>query len=82
MDKNNHSYELSNGKTYKYYELMRVQTSEAPNIIQTRARSKAPTFEQLKTRNTIRRRLNKDGIDTTNIILSKRSRKATDKFSY
>ena len=73
---------LNNDKSYKYYELIRVPNSETPNIIQTRARSKAPTFEQLKTRNTIKRKLNKEGIDTTNIVTDKRERKPTDRLHY
>ena len=82
VDKLIHSYTLDNNKSYKYYELMFVSDSQKPNIIKTRTKTNEPTKEQLRKTNSIKRKLTKEGIDTSNIIIEKRERKPTDRFKF
>ena len=81
VDKLIHSYTLDNGKVFKYYQLMRVATTENPKIINTREKSKIQTFEQLTRDNRIKRNLVKQGIDLSNIIPERQLRKRTDRFT-
>ena len=69
-----HSYILDNGESYKYYALQKVNESQEPKIIQTRQKSNESTLKDIRKQNTIKRRLNKEGIDLSNIIHEKRKR--------
>ena len=69
-----HSYTLDNGESYKYYDLQKVNESQTPKIIQTRQKSNEATLKDIRNQNTIKRRLNKEGIDLSNIIHEKRKR--------
>ena len=72
-----HSYILDNGESYKYYDLQKVNESQAPKIIQTRQKSNEATLKDIRKQNTIKRRLNKEGIDLNNIIHEKRKRNSS-----
>ena len=76
-NKNVHSYKLDNGSTYKYYELQKIKNNEDLNKI-----SKLPTREDLRKKNTIKRKLKRENIDLTNILTQKRERKKVDKLGY
>ena len=71
-----HTYTLDNGNMYKYYELQKVDNVHTiPNT------NIEPTREQLKKKNTIKRKLNNEGIDQQ-VINEKRARTSTDRFHY
>ena len=80
VDQTPHSYILDDGKTYKAYDIQLVKESIEPKTIQTRAKTKQPTVEQMRKANTIKRRLIKEGVDVGNIIRDKRERKPTDRY--
>ena len=71
-----HMYTLDNGKGYKYYELQKVIT---PEIYKKETRQKEPEREELRKKNTIKRRLKKEGIQLSRIIKEKRIRKPMDR---
>ena len=77
ISKNQHSYVLDNDKTYKYYELQLVKDVQGLKTPVT-----GPSREQMKKVITVKRKLTKEGIDKSNIVISKRPRKQTDKFHF
>lgn len=63
ISKNKHSYVLDNGKTYKYYELQKV------NNVQKNERSVTePTREQMRKVRTGERRFRREGLDKNMIL--------------
>ena len=70
-----HSYILENGKSYKYYELQKVN-----EVRKIDKQIQQPTKEQMKQQRTKERRTKKEGINLSNIIEGKRQRIQTDKF--
>jgi hypothetical protein len=72
-----HTYTLDNGKIMKYYELQKITKLE-----KLEKPTKEPTIEELKKQKTIKRRLNKDGIDLSNIVKKSRKRLPTDRLHY
>jgi len=85
INKKPHSYEISNQKWYKYYELIRVDAAQTHRIIETRAKTNIPSKPELKKEITNKRRLNKEKIInqiTPAMLKEKRTRKKTDKFHY
>lgn len=72
--KNEHSYILDNGKSYKYYELQLVKNSQELDkpIVE-------PTREQLMKQNRVKRRFRQTGLDTADIVSGKRERKVVDR---
>ena len=75
--KNEHSYTLENGKTFKFYELQ-----PADEVQKLQIESTQPTREQLRKEITVRRKQTKEGIDKSNIVTIRRARKQTDKFHF
>ena len=63
-------------ESYKYYELQKVIT---PDIYKKETRQKEPQREELRKKNTIKRRLKKEGIQLSRIIKEKRIRKPTER---
>jgi len=61
--KNKHSYVLDNGKTYKYYELQKINDIQRIDREQTE-----PTREQLRKQRTSERRFRLEGLDKRMII--------------
>jgi len=83
VSKTEHSYVLSNGKSYKPYQLQLISdVFDAGLSTRTRAHQQIPTREQLKKEKNVIRKQKKEGLDQTNIVTNKRSRKQTDKFHY
>lgn len=78
-DKKTHSYKLSDGKWYRYWQLQKINESEAVKKI---GRPTKHTTQSLKRTNTIKRRLRKEDVDVKNIVKTKRTRQTTDRFSY
>ena len=70
-----HSYILNNGKSYKYYELQKVN-----QVNQLQKQTQETTREQMKEQRTKQRRFKKSGLDKENILTSKRQRIPTDRF--
>ena len=70
VDKKDHSYNLDNGKWYRYYQLQKVEgTENIPKV----GRPTKHTMETLKKTNTIKRRLNKEDV-SLKILLKRRER--------
>ena len=82
INKTQHSYQLSNDKWFKYYELSLAENPQTINIIQTRAKTNLPTKEELKKAATTKRRLNKEQITPHKMLTEKRVRIPTNKFHY
>ena len=80
VQRNSHSYVLSNGKSYMFYELQPVESVNKVNVIQTRSKSNQPSFEDMRKERTTRRRLNKEGVSLSNITNQKRQRTQTDRY--
>ena len=62
---------------YIYYNLKKVNDSQAPKIIKTRQKSNEVKLKDIRKQNTIKRRLNKEGIDLNNIVHEKRKRRTS-----
>ena len=79
VDTNQHSYKLDNDKTYKYYELQKVD-----NVQKFEKLLIGPTIETMRKQNSIKRKQKKESIDLGNIINEnrKRNRLATDRLNY
>ena len=79
VDTNHHSYKLDNDKTYKYYELQKVD-----NVQKLEKLLIGPTIETIRKQNSIKRKQKKESIDLGNIINEnrKRNRLATDRLNY
>ena len=77
VDKTEHTYTLDNKKVYKYYELQPVTTVETLHVVKTRNKAREPTLKDLKTERTIKRRLNKEGLSMSDIIIGPRTRTMT-----
>jgi len=83
VSRTEHSYILSNEKTYKPYQLQLISdVFDAGVSTRTKAHQQIPTREQLKKEKNVKRKQKKEGLDQTNIVTNKRSRKQTDKFHY
>ena len=63
-----HTYTLDNNKTYKYYELMKVDQVDIPILPHTNT----PTREKLRKDNKVKRILRQEDINLENIIEGKR----------
>ena len=63
-----HTYILENGKTYKYYELQKIS-----DVQKLEKQQKEPTREQLRQQNTKKRRFNRTGLTTSDILTTKRT---------
>ena len=70
-----HSYILNNGKSYKYYELQKVN-----QVNQLQKQTQEPTREKMQEQRIKQRRFKKSGLDKENILTTKRKRIPTDKF--
>ena len=79
IGKKTHSYQLSDGKFYRYYQLQPAQEAEE---IKKVGRPTKHTTQTLRKENTVRRRLKQEDIDLGNIITTKRTRQNTDRFSF
>ena len=79
IEKKSHSYLLSDGKLYRYYQLQKVGETDITKKV---GRPAKQTFQTLKKANTIKRRLRAEDINLKNIVKTKRIRNKTDKFSY
>ena len=76
-----HSYKLDNDKYYMYYQLQKVNdVYDAGVNTRTRQKQNIPQPEELKKARTIKRRLNKEDIDLSNVIQGKRERKQVDRY--
>ena len=75
-----HSYILDNGKEYKYYQLQKINAVELHEPRRTRAKDNEKSIQQLRRSNTIKRRLNKEGVDLANVTTGKRTIKQTDRY--
>ena len=80
IDKTEHAYTLSNNKTYKSYQLQLINNVFDVGLsTRTRAHQQIPTREELKIKNTTKRRLKKEDVSPSNIVQGKRQRKQTDR---
>ena len=78
-----HSYTLDNAKTNKQYQLQLISNvSDVGLSTRTRVHQQIPSREVLKKKNTIKRRLKKEGLTLSDILMNNRTRTATDKFHY
>ena len=78
-----HSYTLDNEKTYKPYQLQLISNvSDVGLSTRTRVHQQIPSREVLKKKNTIKRRLKKEGLHLSDILMNNGTRTATDKFHY
>ena len=78
-DKKAHSYKLSDGKWYRYYQLQPVE--EAQDIKKI-GRPAKHTFQTLQKAITVKRRLRKEDVNLKNVAKEPRLRQKTDRFSY
>ena len=79
--KTEHAYTLSNNKTYKPYQLQLINNVFDVGLsTRTRAHQQIPTRDELKNKNTVKRRLKKEDVSASNIVQGKRQRKQTDRF--
>ena len=78
-DKKTHSYKLSDGNWYRYYQLQLVEESQD---IKKVGRPAKQTFETLKKANTVKRRLRHEDVSLKNIVKTTRTRQPTDRFKY
>ena len=78
-EKKTHSYKLSDGKVYRYYQL---QLAKEAQDIKKIGRPAKQTFQTLKKANTVKRRLRKEDVSLKNIVKTKRTRQKTDRFSF
>ena len=77
VDAYQHSYKLDNGKTYKYYELQRVdyvQKLDQPDI--------GPTRQQLITQRSVKKKFKLTGLNKEDIVNVPRERKPVDRLKY
>ena len=65
-----HTYTLDNNKSYKYYELQKV--NEAQKLDKE---AREPTREQMKKERSVQRKIRQEGISMDNIINHPRARK-------
>ena len=63
-----HTYTLDNNKTYKYYELMKVDQVDIPILLHTIT----PTREKLRKDNKVKRILRQENINLDDIVEGKR----------
>lgn len=73
---NSHSYILDNDKKYKYYHLQLIKNVEG--LEKERIQQ---TTEQIKKERTVKRRLNQEGVNMSNIVKSKRESKRPVRYS-
>ena len=78
--KKTHSYQLSNGKWYRYYQLLLVP--EETEDVKKVGRPTKHTAQTLRKENTVKRKLKHEDINLSNVIKTKRLRQKTDRFSY
>ena len=71
-----HSYTLDNGKNYKYYELQPVDEVEKLN-----KNFNSPTVEELKKNKQVKRKFKQSGLDTSDIITSKRETRPIERLN-
>jgi len=71
-----HSYELDNGQIKKYYEMQLVNNVENLNTQQV-----TPSRQQMNTERRVKRKFKQSGLDTSDIIISKRERKPTQRLN-
>ena len=79
VDKLKHSYQLSNGKWFRYWRLQNVQQTEA---LKKAGRPTKHTMQSIKKTNTVNRKLRKEDVNVKNIVKEKRTRQKTDRFTY
>lgn len=79
VEKKPHSYKLSDGKWYRYYQLQPVKEVQETKKI---GRPTKHTMQTLRKENTVKRKLRQEDIDVHNIIDKPRVRQKTDRFSY
>ena len=79
VDKKTHSYKLSDGKWYRYYQLQLVKETQDVKKV---GRPTKHTTQSLKHTNTINRKLRTEDVSLKNIVKAKRTRQKTDRFSY
>lgn len=69
INNNKHSYVLDNGKSYKYYELQKVDNS------QSYEKELEITRENIRKDNRVKRTLKRENLDTSKILTNERIRK-------
>lgn len=79
VDKKPHSYQLSDGNWYRYYQLQLVKDTQS---IKKVGRPTKHTFQTLKKARSISRKLRKEDVNVKNIVKTTRTRQKTDRFSY
>ena len=82
IKKNSHSYILNNGQSYMFYELQPIGSVTEAKVIKTRSRANQPTIEDMRKERSVKRKLKKEGIDTENILKTKRTRQPTDRLRF
>ena len=75
-ERKQHSYVLDNGKTYKYFQLMKVNIKPEEKLLRENE------MKHIKKQNTIKRKLNQEGIELNRIMKRKRKRKTTDRLKF
>ena len=73
-----HTYTLDNNKTYKYYELMKIDNVEMCEIPENSS-SNTPSREKIRKNNKVKRILRQEDINLENIIEGKRQVKRSTK---
>ena len=73
-----HTYTLDNNKTYKYYELMKVDDVQSQQI-PTNSSSNTPSRAKLRKYNKVKRILRQEDINPEDIIEGKRQVKRSTK---
>ena len=63
-----HSYLLDNGRSYKYYQLQKVNNQTEQN------KNRMNEMNQIRKENKVKRDLNKEGVSMTNITTSRKTR--------
>ena len=82
VSRTEHSYTLSNGKTYKYYQLQFIKdVFDAGISSRTRVHQQIPTREALRKQITVKRKLKHENVDLSNIVQGKRLRIKTDRLT-
>ena len=77
IDRTEHSYKLDNGKYYKYYLLQKVN-----GVQKLDRQTQGLTREEIRHEKTVQRKFKQSGLDTSDIITSKRKRKQTNRLTY
>ena len=68
VDKKTHSYKLTNGKWYRYYQLLPVESVTKLDV----EKPSKQTMQSIRKENTAKRRFKQSGLDVADVVTSKR----------